>query len=387
MLAFTTPAEPTFTGIESIIKVNSIKEVVTFNDESNTSPTSTTTRDNSSTNGGTTLIGIQKVTKFSHPPKNHSPPRLAPSSVLVPKTILKNSINNQQSASSHHNPPHHHHPKYRLSDKMFGSEEDHCSLTTNNNTNNGNANYNLADTINSNNATGNNPTMTSSPSNNLRSSGGATGNINFDHHQDLQLISHGLTDSVCETIKLLESEFDKKCDGGPSATSAASLSSGISASSSSTSGGIGGGIDEQPPNVVYTEEIVISTARSNSAAVTGVQKPGIMKTFSSFSPSTNSSKNNGGGSSSGVISRRTAVEQWKSQLNEEGEEEEAMSQSNESEETPLLGASEPHPTIVSSANDNISNNSVGTSGNAAPSSALNKLGKLANGAKATGLKR
>lgn len=375
MLAFTTPAEPTFTGIDSIIKVNT-KEVVTFNDSS--PPSETTRHDNNTTkisapgnnyhhnnhnhhnnSSGVGLIGI-------HSPKS---PASAPSSI-VPKTILKNSLN---SASAH--------PKYRLSDKMF-SEEDSIAasvVAANNNANNGNANY-LADTINSN-------SMTSTTNNPITMP--TSGNMNYDHH-DLALISHGLTDSVCETIKLLESEYDKKGGNGPTTTSAASLSSGISASSSSTSGGIGGGHDdEQPPNVVYTEEIVISTARSNSSAVTGVTKPGIMKTFSSFS-STSSSNSGGGG---GLISRRTPVEQWKSQLNEEGEEDEAMSQSNESEETPLLAGSDSgQHAIVSTQGDNISNDSMGTtgtnaSGSGGPSSALHKLGKMANGAKATGLKR
>lgn len=381
MLAYSTTTEPTFTGIDSIIKVNS-KQVLTFNDSS--SPSSATTASNHHHNA-LPPGPITPPTEFQSRPSNISTP---PSKPLVPKTILKNTLNSldKQNPSL----------KYHLNDKMF-AEEDRAGAGTGavianaiNNGNNGNANY-IADTINSNsssNTTTSTTTTTTSSSNNRRVGGG---NVNYDQH-DLDLISHGLTDSVCETIKLLEGDmgYDKKCS-----TTTASLSSGISASSSSTSGGVGGGIDEvMPSNVVYTEEIVISTARSNSNAVTGMTKPGIMKTFSSFSSSPAAGGVGGGGPHPIVNKNRiiTSTEQWKSELNEEGEEDEAMSQSNESEETPLLTAAEQSSSstaMATHASDNISNESLPGSGGGFtnPSSAMHKVGKVINGTKATGLKR
>lgn len=423
MLAFTTTPEPTFTGIDSIIKVNT-KEVVTFNDSSN-SPTSTTSI-NSSSNitasaptptsefGNHHLLHNNSVIGFNHHSHRNNHPHhqvngksannisaSSSPSQFVPKTILKNSLNSSfqdKSLSSDKKSS----PKYRLSDKMFAEEDTtntNLVSANNNGANNGNANY-LADTIysNSNNITQTTTTLPSpstTTTTNMRSAVG--GNMNYDHH-DLQLISHGLTDSVCETIKLLENDYDKKSTSH-TATSAASLSSGISASSSSTSGGLGVGMDDHHlSNIVYTEEIVISTAKSNSSAVTGVTKPGIMKTFSSFSSSSSAPM-----STFGVVAGRNKVmsstEHWKNQLNEEVEDEEALSQRDESEETPLLAAAEQssdtHHHNVSIGSDNVSNDSLGTTGgsssagatSSAPSSALHKMGKMTNGTKATGLKR
>lgn len=188
--------------------------------------------------------------------------------------------------------------------------------------NNGNANY-LADSLNSNHNM--NTTLTDS--------------------DGLQLISHGLTDSICESLKLLDNDNDNS------------------------------NISEQ--NKVYTEEIIITSKKT--------VKTGIMKTTGH-----NVSK-----SSHHVT---TKADEWHQNPihMEEG------SFCNDSEDTPLLTAesnsaadmvvSTAEKSLGTGSTDSPSNHSPagtasGTPTSSGPQASQNKQGKLANGTKQTGLKR
>jgi hypothetical protein len=151
------------------------------------------------------------------------------------------------------------------------------------------------------------------------------GNMNKQMKTDgLQLISHGLTDSVCETLKLLDNE------------------------------------NENMENKVFTEEIVISTKKQGK---TGIMKITSHSLHSSHTPN------------------KSSNEEWHKHdyIMEEGNPFENI----DSEDLPLLPSGDSSCEAVSSIPAQVESDSF----NACATPPHNKLTKLGNGTKQTGLKR
>ncbi|OXA64998.1 hypothetical protein Fcan01_01795 [Folsomia candida] len=169
---------------------------------------------------------------------------------------------------------------------------------------NGNANF-LADTFNSN----HNSNM----------------NKQSVKPDGLALISHGLTDSVCESLKLLDNENENV---------------------------------EEGENKVFTEEVVITTIVKKA-------KTGIMKTTTSHTSSTT-----------------TKSEEWHKHdyIMEEG----SLNESNDADDLPLLPSGNSSCEAVSSIPTNQFGADPADSSNTGQ---VAKLSKLGNGSKQVGLKR
>jgi hypothetical protein len=199
--------------------------------------------------------------------------------------------------------------------------------------NNGNANY-LADSLNSN-RNMNAPGMT---------------------NDGLKLISHGLTDSVCESLKLLDTENDNET------------------------------MRLVEHNRVFTEEIVLSKTSPSSAGKKGI-KGGIMKTTAGHTCATHSAET--------FISE---ADEWQKDHIDDG------GQIHDSEDAPLIPPSttkidvkadgdsssleKKHVMIINDSPTNAS--PVGTAKETPTGSCPqvnHKLSKLSNGAKQAGLKR
>jgi len=229
--------------------------------------------------------------------------------------------------NNHHSQHNNFHATHNGTSKMNQNEDG----------NNGNANY-LADSLNLNRNM--NTTMTS---------------------DGLQLISHGLTDSVVESLKLLDTENDND-----------------------------GNVRLVEVNTVFTEEIVISTPPKTTKGTKG----GIMKATGHICETH--------GENNATVGPRSSDE-WQKHVMEDG----SFSQSNDSEDTPLLPSNDSNnpegvsvsctatssvekaQTVVVSSNDSPTNSSSGVNGtptNSCPP-VSHKLNKTANGAKQTGLKR
>lgn len=317
MLAFEPTAEPLLNGLvdtTSIITVNTTEASSSNSSSSSPSPSSSNASVSIEPVPGSSEIHCRELHIIAEEPHNSNS-----SPVLVNQKIITQKHTNNISSSNAGN---------GIKGKGTGQQQG-GKMNQNRDGTNGNANFLVEQNFNSN--SNHNSNMNKSPGGKKSKSEGLT------------LISHGLTDSVCESLKLLDNENEN--------------------------------VDEAE-NKVFTEEIVITSNVKKT-------KTGIMKTTSSQSYSSSSST----GSTPPTATTNKSGEEWNKQdyIMEEG----SINESNDSEDLPLLPSGDSSCEAVSSipsqfgTGDDFLQDSITAQG----SSAAHKLSKLGNGSKQVGSKR